>query len=223
MRQAIFLSGVFLLSLSFASQVFASQLVSVECQDKTCWTSQSIRSDINLSLVPGESVLETWQVSNESDQTTRLFIKVTDKSSQKWADQPLQLAVNGEDIDFETWFETEQLQFNTVVDVNLQVRLDARADNSWQNHLWQLEVELVAEPLDLKLVGESGAEIETMSVLSDNGNERVLGTGLAPESIKSSLSPLDSPWQFALIGLLIPLFLVLMAYWFVKSRQSTDN
>ncbi|MFH1967421.1 MAG: hypothetical protein ABIJ03_02845 [Patescibacteria group bacterium] len=223
MRYAVFLVGVVVWFWLMVGQVSANQLVSVECQDKTCWTSQSIRSDIKLSLVPGQSILETWQVKNDASQTVRVLIKVTDKLSQTWADQPLQLAINGQELELDTWQEVELLHQDKTTDVNLQIRLDPRADNFWQNHTWQLAVELVAEPQDLELIGQTGQEIEVVSVLAEGKNDKVLGTGLAPESIKSNLNLLNSPWQFALVGVLVPLFLILMAHWFVKSRQSIDD
>lgn len=208
MWRFIILSLVFCL---MASPVSAGQVVSVECQEKVCWTSQNVHADIQLSLVPGQSILETWQVSNNSDQSVKLLFKARDKASNPWADEPLQLAVNGQDLELEKWLEVVEVVGGESFDLQFQVRLDPQADNSWQNHIWQLSTEIMA-------VTDSQLEVTGGEL-----DEKILGSGLPPESIKTQLTQSLSPWKIASVGLAIPLFLILIAYWFVRMRQELEE
>jgi len=203
--------------------VSAGQFITVECQDKTCWTSQSIKSDIKLSLVPGQSVLESWQITNHGTESVKVWFKVIDRLSSSWSDQPLQFALNGEEIELNEWQTVALIEENKTSDLNLQVRLDPSADNTWQNHLWQLEVELMSEVVSIAPGDGSSYELEPVAMLAKDETGRILGIGVDPESINSRLSRPSSSWMYALIGVLVPLVLILLSLWFVRVRQGMEE
>lgn len=191
--------------------------------------TQLVASDAKLSLLPGQSVLEQWQLTNPSAEELVLKFELNHEIQNEGrvqklnAQLPLSFKLNDRDLTLGESLELGAIQPGETQELVLETHLNTSVSNSWQNRTWQLEAQI-------EVSSSSGSDKVDINLeqKGQKGGGQVMGAQIA-ESIQSQL-PKTSISNPVFVEVLLTLFLIIVALgfrlgfrWLLTRRKKRDD